>query len=145
MLNMSPMPLICTIVQQGHGRGLGSAWLALTLLLHLLGTWPSSRGVTQEVCCCGLRGSCGCAGCVCVQVFHVCVWCRVVACVCAASDCRLMRATVTAGVESNAVDLYNSATGAWSTARLSVARWRLAAASVGNVAVFAGGRTGMLF
>jgi hypothetical protein len=76
---------------------------------------------------------------VCVQVFHVCVWGRVVACVCAASDCRLMRATAGERVPSNAVDLYNSATGAWSTAQLSVARYLFAAASVGNVAIFAGG------
>ncbi len=76
----------------------------------------------------------------CVQVFHVCEWCRGVACVCAASDYRLMRAT--AGVGSNAVDVYNSATGAWSTAQLSVARNLLAAASVGNLAIFAGGQTG---
>jgi len=40
---------------------------------------------------------------------------------------------------SNAVDLYNSATGTWTTARLSVARAILAAASVGDVVVFAGG------
>ena len=80
----------------------------------------------------------------CVHVFHVCLWCRVVACVCAASACRLMRAT--AGGSTNAVDLYNSATGAWSTARLSVARFELAASSVGNVAIFAGGEAGsMLF
>ncbi len=51
-----------------------------------------------------------------------------------------MRAT--AGAYSNAVDLYNSATGAWSTAQLSVARLDLAAASVGNVAIFVGGWTG---
>ena len=76
----------------------------------------------------------------CVQVFHVCLWCRVVSCVCAASTCRLMRAT--AGAYSNTVDLYNSATGAWSTAQLSVARDGLAAASVGNVAIFAGGYPG---
>ena len=76
----------------------------------------------------------------CLHVFHVCVWCRVVSCVCAASDCRLMRAT--AGSYSDAVDLYNSATGAWSTAQLSVARFGLAAASVGNVAIFAGGEAG---
>ena len=76
----------------------------------------------------------------CVQVFHVCEWCRVVACVCAASDCHLMRATADGG--SNAVDVYNSATGAWSTAQLSLARCCLAAASVGNVAIFAGGGTG---
>ncbi len=48
-----------------------------------------------------------------------------------------MRAT--AGASSNAVDVYNSATGAWTTALLSVARYDLAAASVGNVAFFAGG------
>jgi len=74
---------------------------------------------------------------VCVHVFHVLL---VVPCVCAASACRLMR--VTAGAVSNAVDLYNSATGVWSTARLSVARSYSAAASVGNVAIVAGGWTG---
>jgi hypothetical protein len=73
----------------------------------------------------------------CMQVSRVCCRFRVIACVCAASACRLMRAT--AGGVSNAVDLYNSATGAWSTAQLSVARWRFAAKSVGNVAIFAGG------
>ncbi len=72
-----------------------------------------------------------------VHVFHVCGWCRVVACVCTASACHLMRDT--AGGASNAVDLYNSATRAWSTAQLSVARSYLAATSVGNVAIFAGG------
>ncbi len=47
---------------------------------------------------------------------------------------------VAAGPEdSNAVDLYNSASGTWSTAQLSVARVYLAATSVGNVAIFAGG------
>ena len=40
---------------------------------------------------------------------------------------------------SNAVDLYNSASGTWSTAQLSVARDRLSATSVGNIAIFAGG------
>ena len=48
-----------------------------------------------------------------------------------------MRAT--ADGYTNAVDVYNGATGAWSTAQLSVARQDLAAASVGNVALFAGG------
>ena len=43
---------------------------------------------------------------------------------------------------SNAVDLYNSASGTWSTAQLSVARNGLAATSVGNVAILAGGGTG---
>jgi hypothetical protein len=40
---------------------------------------------------------------------------------------------------SNVVDVYNSATGAWTTAQLSVRRNYLAATSVGYVAVFAGG------
>jgi hypothetical protein len=43
------------------------------------------------------------------------------------------------GSSSNAVDLYNGASGTWSTAQLSVARWGPAATSVGNVAIFAGG------
>ncbi len=34
------------------------------------------------------------------------------------------------------------ALGTWSTAQLSVGRWDLAATSVGNVAIFAGGRDG---
>ena len=41
--------------------------------------------------------------------------------------------------QSDVVDVYNSATGAWSTAQLSVARCGIAAASVGNVVLFAGG------
>jgi hypothetical protein len=45
-------------------------------------------------------------------------------------------------VGSNAVDLYNSASGTWSTAQLSVARWFLAATSVGNVTIFVGGSAG---
>ena len=44
-----------------------------------------------------------------------------------------------AGGPSDAVDVYNSATGTWSTAQLSVARDRIAATSAGNVALFAGG------
>ena len=60
--------------------------------------------------------------------------------VCGAGGCRLIR--VTAGADSNAVDLYNSASGTWSIAQLSVARGGLAATSVGNVAIFAGGKTG---
>ncbi len=49
---------------------------------------------------------------------------------------------ITAGTGfSNAVDLYNSASGTWSTAQLSVGCWRLAATSVGNVAIFAGGES----
>jgi hypothetical protein len=68
------------------------------------------------------------------------VW-LVAACVCAAVACRLMRDTA-GDVISNAVDLYSSASGTWSTAQLSVARYFFAATSVGNVAIFAGGKTG---
>ena len=70
-----------------------------------------------------------------------CVEClRVLRCfgyVCPLTSCSLMRAS--ADNVFNIVDLYNSATGTWSTAQLSVARHSLAAASVGNVALFAGG------
>ena len=57
--------------------------------------------------------------------------------VCPATASSLMLAT--AGDYSAVVDVYNGTTGAWSTAQLSVARNSLAAASVGNVALFAGG------
>jgi hypothetical protein len=46
------------------------------------------------------------------------------------------------GLVSNVVDLYNYTSGTWSTAQLSVARSYLAATSVGNVAIFAGGYGG---
>ena len=55
--------------------------------------------------------------------------------------CRLMRSAA-GRAASSVVDIYNSVTGAWSTAVLSVARSALAAASVGNVALFAGGIDG---
>ena len=42
-------------------------------------------------------------------------------------------------IPSNAVDMYNSATGVWTRSNLSQARGGLAATSVGNVAFFAGG------
>ncbi len=57
--------------------------------------------------------------------------------VCAASAFRLIRAT--AAGASNVVDMYNIATGAWFTDQLSEHRSCLAATSVGNVAIFAGG------
>ncbi len=61
--------------------------------------------------------------------------------VCPATACSLMRDTAVVNY-SYVVDLYNSATGTWSTAQLSVGRFWFAAASVGNVALFAGGATG---
>jgi len=51
----------------------------------------------------------------------------------------LSRAAAGSSSASNVVDLYNTATGAWSTAQLSVPRYYLAAASAGSVAIFAGG------
>jgi hypothetical protein len=57
------------------------------------------------------------------------------------TTCFLTRSAAGRGT-SGVVDIYNSVTGAWSTAVLSVARFALAAASVGNVALFAGGTTG---
>ncbi len=66
----------------------------------------------------------------------------VVACVCAAAACRLMRNTAEANLLTNATDLYNSASGTWSTAQLSVRRQYLKATSVGNIAIFAGGMAG---
>jgi hypothetical protein len=61
--------------------------------------------------------------------------------VCPATASSLTRATSGGGPYAFcwAVDLYNVTTGAWSTAQLSVSRVYLAAASVGNVALFAGG------
>ena len=55
-----------------------------------------------------------------------------------------MRVTAGYGADTyfNAVDLYNSASGTCSTAQLSVARYDLAATSVGTVAIFAGGAGG---
>ncbi len=72
----------------------------------------------------------------------VCSVCAVVACGCAAKTCLLIK--VTSAEDSSAVDLYDSATGTWSTAQLSVGRWSLAATSVGKVAIFAGGMWGNL-
>ena len=51
---------------------------------------------------------------------------------------RVLMRTI-AGAYTRVVDLYNSATLAWTTAQLSVARSFLAATSVGNNAIFAGG------
>jgi len=74
-------------------------------------------------------------------VLNVCACCGVVVLFAPATACCLTRTTAV-GVVSNVVDLYNSATGTWSTALLSMARYGLAAASVGNVALFAGGALG---
>ena len=69
----------------------------------------------------------------------ICVWFICVFQFTIQTACCLRRAS--AGF-TNAVDLYNSATGVWSTARLSVARYNLAAVSVGNLVMFVGGVKG---
>jgi hypothetical protein len=128
---------MCTTVQQGHGRRLSSAWHALGLQLHLSGTWLCSLGVQESVRCClgrGERGDLFIVAC----VFYVLRVLRYYGSVCPATASSLMCATAGGGF-SNVTDVYNVATGAWSTAQLSVARYGLAAASVGNVALFAGG------
>jgi hypothetical protein len=44
-----PMPWTCTTVHRAYGRLRSSVWRAGILLRHLLGAWPSSRGVTQVI------------------------------------------------------------------------------------------------
>ena len=44
-------------------------------------------------------------------------------------------------INSNVVDIFNVTSGAWSTAALSVAREYLAATSLPNLAIFAGGQS----
>jgi hypothetical protein len=62
-----------------------------------------------------------------------------VECISFVSQCHTSCSHVGGSVTST-VDLYNAVTSTWTTAQLSVARYALqAAASVGNVAVFAGG------
>ncbi len=128
-----------TTVQQGHGRQLSSAWHAVLLQLHRLVTWPSLQGgVPTEVRCCA-GGERGCIGFFVACMLNICLipvqFALIVLCFLMFAD---------SGSLSNAVDLYNSATGTWSTAQLSVARNQLAAASVGNVVVIAGGWKGGL-
>ncbi len=55
-----PMLLTCTTVHRAHGRLRSSVWRAFRLQRHPLGTWPSSRGVTQVIAVsrCLLRGCC---------------------------------------------------------------------------------------
>ena len=73
----------------------------------------------------------------------MCVACQSLYDVVVLSDCgRLLTLESVAAGFSNVVDLYNSTTGAWSTAQLSVARADIVSASVGSVALFAGGYTG---
>ena len=65
------------------------------------------------------------------------LWTAVISC--ASGLIRVIAEVASASFDSNDVDIYNSITGTWSTARLSVARRSMAATSVGNMAIFAGG------
>ncbi len=130
-----PILWMCTTVQQGHGRLLSSARRALITQLHLSGTWLCSLGVQQQVRCCEGRERGGCVyGCLHVECLRVLQYCSSVR---PATVSSLTR--VTAGDLSNVVDVFNGETGEWSTAQHSVARQYPAAASVGNLALFAGG------
>jgi hypothetical protein len=52
LLQAAPlMRLTCTTVQQGRGRQLGSAWLAIPLQPHRSGTYRSLRGEKNQVGC----------------------------------------------------------------------------------------------
>ncbi len=66
-------------------------------------------------------------------------------CFCAAAGCRLISVTADTQLGSQVVDIYHSAMGIWTTAQLSVGRTQLAATSVGGMAIFAGGITGVLW
>ena len=61
--------------------------------------------------------------------------------VCLLIACASLMPCAAEGGPSNAVDIFNVTSGAWSTAALSVARYYLAATSLPNagVAIFAGG------
>ncbi len=54
--------------------------------------------------------------------------------------CASLMPRAAGGVFSSAVDIFNVTSGAWSTAALSVARGYLAATSLPNLAIFAGGQ-----
>ncbi len=80
----------------------------------------------------------GVDGIVCCCVRVLCLRVQYFGHICPATVSSLMRATA-GDTLYNVVDVYNGTTSAWSTAQLSVARCCLAAASVGNLALFAGG------
>jgi hypothetical protein len=91
----------------------------------------------------GYEGNCRFALCHCgFALVLLCVFeafRRLLACVCASAIHRLTRVTAGYLDESKVVDLYNSASGTWSTAQLSLGGTDLVATSVGNLAIFAGG------
>jgi hypothetical protein len=73
----------------------------------------------------------------CVRAFYLSPHCCVFTGFAPAAVPHLM--LVYAGQVSDIVDVYHIAARTWSTAQLSVARTNIAATSVGNIAIFAGG------
>jgi hypothetical protein len=125
----APMLWIFTIVQRNHGQSRNSALLEDFLQRRLLGTWFYSRAVTvQEV-----RSEKWSA----LELLFTTCFLRSASC---STNTAWLKLFAT-GYPFDVVDLYDSVTGTWSTASLSVARYYLAATSVGNVALFAGGNT----
>ena len=131
---------ICTTVQQGHGQRLSSAWHANFYQPHRSGTLLCLLGDIRVRCCEGCCDMSWALLMVCEQVecLDIVQYCGANS---SATACFLMRAAAGPNTATDVVDLYNSATGTWSTAQLSLARWALAAASIGNLALFGGGRS----
>jgi hypothetical protein len=102
---------------------------------------PYSQGVSPLDVRCFLGMKCWRVSFVLIEAFPPFVICGVMSLLW--YFCVLMRAN--AAYPSSAVDVYSSATGVWTTAQLSAARSDLAATSIGNVALFAGGFAGSAF
>ena len=122
------MPLICTTVQQGHGRQLNSAWRAIAFQAHRSGMWFCSLGDTCKVCC-FVFGEVD-TSLELLQCFKNCFLCYCLF---------VMRSTADNYASQTAVDIFNIVTGMWSTAQLSLQRRAMGVTSVGNIALFAGG------
>lgn len=65
--------------------------------------------------------------------------CGAAACHCMARCCCVHIHDIAGAASKTAVDLYNAATEVWTTAQLSIGRLETTAASVGSMALFAGG------
>ncbi len=123
------MSWICTTVQQGRGQQLTSALRAIVSQPHRSGMWLCSLGVIFKV----VWFNCG----------GVCKWPHLLQCCVTCVRCStanfLIQSTADTYSSLNDVDIFNSATGTWSTAQLSMKRRALGATSVGKVVLFAGG------
>ena len=118
-----PMPSTCSTARRESGLRLGSVLPALILRLYLSAALPSLRPVESSMMVCGASREK-------YEIF--CMF---------GISCSL---TLFVTEMSGAVDIFDSVTSTWSTSELSVPRSNLAAASVGSVAIFAGGYNGTL-